>query len=50
MFEGWRVIDTGTRLLVVRGCGSAATKIHLEELIRAAQEAESTQPEVVPAG
>ncbi len=42
MFQGWRVVDRGALgLLIVRGCGSAATKIQLEELIRAAQENEA---------
>ena len=40
MFEGWRVIDTGRSLMVVRGCGSVATRIQIEALIAAAQENE----------
>lgn len=37
VFDGWKVIQTPAGLVILRGCGSAATKIHVEALIRAAQ-------------
>jgi hypothetical protein len=36
-YEGWRVVKTPVYLLIVKGCGAAATVIEVEALIKAAQ-------------